>query len=79
LPESFGTLEELQDFWDSHSSADYEDCMDDVEAQVDLVPAKFYCAVEKELLNRVRAVAHRQGVSTESLLRQWIEEKLAAA
>lgn len=79
LPESFDSLQELQDFWDTHSSADYEDCMEDIELQVDLAPSKFYCAVEKQLLGRVRAVARQQGISAESLLQQWIKEKLAVA
>jgi hypothetical protein len=33
LPENFNTLEELSDFWDTHSSADYEDVMEPVEVE----------------------------------------------
>jgi uncharacterized FlaG/YvyC family protein len=34
LPDNFSTLEELSDFWDTHSSADYEDVMEPVEVEV---------------------------------------------
>ncbi len=37
VPEEFHSIEEVQDFWDTHSSADYWDDMVDVE--MDLSPA----------------------------------------
>jgi hypothetical protein len=33
LPENFTTLEEFWEFWDTHSSADYEDAMEAVAGQ----------------------------------------------
>jgi hypothetical protein len=36
LPENFNSLEEFWRFWDVHSSADYEDLMEKVEAEIDL-------------------------------------------
>jgi hypothetical protein len=33
LPESFDTLEAFWEFWDTHSSADYEDEMEPVESE----------------------------------------------
>lgn len=33
LPEDFATLDEFWNFWDAHSSADYEDMMTPVEVQ----------------------------------------------
>lgn len=35
LPEDFGTIEEFWGFWDTHSSADYEDVMEAVEVESD--------------------------------------------
>mgnify|MGYP000617585549 CR=1 FL=1 len=35
LPENFNTLEAFWEFWDTHSSADYEDLMEDVEVIYD--------------------------------------------
>ena len=79
LPENFTTLEELSDFWDSHSSADYEEVMEPVEAEIDLSSSKVYCPVAKDLLRQVRRQAQRRGVSTETLINLWLQEKLRAS
>jgi len=79
LPEDFQTLEELSDFWDTHSSADYEDVMEPVEAEIDLSSSKVYCPVAKDLLLQVRQQARRQGVSTETLINLWLQERLRAS
>ena len=79
LPENFSTIEELGDFWDAHSSADYEDQMEPVEIEIDLSSSKTYCPVAKDLLREVRAQARRQGVSTETLINLWLQERLRAS
>jgi len=79
LPENFDTLEELVRFWDTHSSADYEDVMEPVEVEIDLSSSKVYCPVAKDLLRKVRAQAHQQGVSTETLINLWLQERLGSA
>jgi len=79
LPEDFATLEELWSFWDTHSSADYEDAMESVEVEIDLSSSKVYCPVAKDLLREVRSRARQQGVSTETLINLWLQEKLRAA
>ena len=79
LPESFETLDEAGEFWDTHSSADYEDEMEDVEAEIDLSTSKIYCQIEMELAQRLREQARRAGISTTALIKRWLEEKAAAA
>ncbi len=79
LPESFNTLEELSDFWDTHSTADYEEVMEPVEAEIDLSSSKVYCPVARDLLREVRRQARQQGVSTETLINLWLQEKLRAS
>lgn len=34
IPEKFTSIQEAQEFWDQHSSADYEDEMEDVEMEL---------------------------------------------
>lgn len=48
LPENFDSLETFWEFWDNHSSADYEDLMVPVEAEIDLSSSKIYCAIAKK-------------------------------
>jgi hypothetical protein len=79
LPENFDTVEELWSFWDTHSSADYEDIMESVEVEVDLSTSRVYCPVAKDLVRQVRSRARQQGVSTETLINLWLQEKLCAS
>jgi CopG antitoxin of type II toxin-antitoxin system len=79
LPENFDTLEELWKFWDTHSSADYEDDMEPIEVEIDLSSSKMYCPVAKDLLRQVRQQARQQGVSTETLINLWLQERLCAS
>lgn len=79
LPDGFQTLEELSDFWDTHSTADYEDLTEPVEVEIELSSSKVYCPVAKDLLRQVRQRAHQQGVSTETLINLWLQERLRAS
>ena len=45
VPENFDSLEEFWAFWDTHSSADYEDLMDPVDVEIELSSSKMYCAI----------------------------------
>jgi len=77
LPENFDSLEEFWTFWDTHSTADYEDLMEDVDVQINLSSSKIYCAVEKDLIAQLRTQARQQGVSMETLINLWLREKMA--
>jgi hypothetical protein len=78
LPENFATLEEFWKFWDTHSSADYEDTMEAVVVEIDPFSSKVYLPVAKDLLSKVRVQARRQGVSPETLVNLWLQERLGA-
>lgn len=79
LPENFDSLEEFWAFWDTHSTADYEDFMEDVDVQINLRSSKMYCAVEKDLITQLRTQARQEGVSTETLINLWLREKVTEA
>lgn len=76
LPENFDSFATFWEFWDTHSSADYEDVMEPIEVEIELSADKMYCAIAKDLLRQVRIQARRQGVSTETLINLWLQEKL---
>lgn len=69
LPETFNSLEEAGEFWDTHDSADYEDLMEDVEFEINLPPRETRSyAVAKDLSAKLHQIAQQQGVSTETLI-----------
>jgi hypothetical protein len=78
IPETFDTIEEMAEFWDSHDSGDYEDCFgEEVEFEIDLPPRpgkRIILAVD--LADKLGEVAKQQGVSTETLANLWLQEKL---
>ena len=79
LPEDFGSLEDFWAFWDTYSTADYEDLMEDVDMRIDIRSSKVYCAVAKDLIAQLRTQARQQGVSTETLINLWLREKVTEA
>lgn len=70
---------EAGEFWDSHDLDEVWDRTKPVEIEVDLQSEKFFFSVESELANRIQAVARSRGVSSETLVNLWLQEKVAAA
>ena len=75
LPEHFDSLEQAAEFWDTHSSADYEDLMTDVECEVDVKKTTYLISLDGDLYRKVYAIAKKKGVRADTLVNRWIEEK----
>ena len=78
IPESFASIEEAAAFWDSHSTADYDDLMHDVHFNVDLQRRIFLVPIEGKLAKEITAIAEREGLALETLVNLWLQEKLTA-
>lgn len=67
LPDSFDSLEEAAEFWDTHSTANYEELMEEVEFDINLSTRKTYnYAIAKALITQLREKARQQGISTQT-------------
>jgi hypothetical protein len=75
LPEHFRSLEDAGKFWDTHDSADYEEHFKDVECEVDLKRRVYLVPIESALYRKVRTIARKKGISCETLLNLWVQEK----
>ena len=66
------TYEKVGEFWDTHDFTEYDTDEPDVEF-------KLVCAVpvEVELFSQVERQAQLRGVSVETLVNIWIQQKLA--
>lgn len=71
------SLEELAEFWDTHDTTEYP--AEWVEFEVDAEARHHYVAVDPDILVGVRQVAHARGLSTESLVNLWLQERLTVA
>jgi hypothetical protein len=70
------TLEEMADFWDTHSLADYDDQTYEVEMTFDPSARRAVVNIEPELMNDLRRVAHERKVSTQTLVNLWLRQHL---
>ncbi|MBI1923626.1 hypothetical protein HYR99_05195 [Candidatus Poribacteria bacterium] len=86
IPEHFQSIEEAAEFWDTHSLADYEAYLSDVDdVQIDAKGVTyefegldhFIVDLGRELGKQVFALAQQESLTTHELIRRWVKEKLA--
>ena len=70
------TIEEASEFWDTHSVADYPSHV--VELEYKPEERITFVAIANELLSKLEKKAKENGVSIETLINMWIQEKLTA-
>ncbi|MEA1864446.1 MAG: CopG family antitoxin [Euryarchaeota archaeon] len=63
-------------FWDTRDLADYWDQTEPAEFEVDVLSEMTYYALDRELSEEVRSLARKRGVSADTLLNLWVQEKL---
>ncbi len=73
------SYQEMGEYWDQHDLGDVWDQTKPVEVEVDLRSDRTYYAVEQSLARKISEMADRSGVSAETLLNLWIQEKLATS
>jgi CopG antitoxin of type II toxin-antitoxin system len=76
IPEEFATIGEAAEFWDTHSLADYWDRTEEADFTVNLRQRHYLVALAPQLAEKLAAEAHKQGLSTETLVNLWLSEKL---
>ena len=77
LPDHFDSLEEAAKFWDTHSTADYEEHMKEVHFDVDVKWIVEEFRVAYDLMREVRKIARQRGLSTDALINMWLKEKVS--
>lgn len=78
IPE-FETLDNIAEFWDTHSTADYDDMTSEVQFHVRLHQQNeqpLSIALLPELSKTIQELARVRGVSTETLINVWLTEKV---
>ena len=71
------SYDQIGDFWDTRDLADHWDETKHVDVEVDIRSRTTYFAVERDLSARIRKLAEERGVSAETLLNLWMNEKLS--
>ena len=71
-----GSYREIGEFWDTHDLAEYWEQTKPVEFELDIQSEVTYYPLDKALSAKIRFIAKQRGVSTETLLNLWVQEKL---
>jgi len=71
------TIEEIAEFWDTHSLADYWDQTHEVEFEV-RVQRRRRVTLDPEVFLKVEAQARKRGLLPETLVNLWLVERLQA-
>jgi hypothetical protein len=76
IPDHFETIEAAADFWDTHSLTDYLDEFREVkDVEIELNSRHF--RLEDELAKKIGKLARQRGVSSETLVNLWLQQKLS--
>jgi predicted DNA binding CopG/RHH family protein len=76
IPE-FATLEEEAAFWDTHSTADYEAEFKPVRVRfAKRLSTGVTIRLDPDTLEKLRTLAHEQGIGPTTLIRMWVLERL---
>jgi len=70
------TYQEIGEYWDSHDLSEHWDKTEQVEFKVDIRSEVTYFAVENSLSEKLRTIARQHGVSADTLLNLWVQERL---
>lgn len=76
IPETM-SIAEASEFWDTHSVADYPTKV--VEMEFEPLGRTTLVALEDGLLQRLKTRARETGVSVETLVNLWLQERLTAS
>ena len=75
IPDETADIDELIAFWDTHSTADYEDEMEDVHFEIDIQEEISVIRLIPELASVIGRKAKARGVTSETLVNLWLVEK----
>jgi len=70
------TYKEIGEFWDAHDLADFWDKTKGASFEVDIKSEITYYAVDRMLSERIQAIAQKRGVTADTLINLWVQEKL---
>jgi hypothetical protein len=76
VPEQMSVLE-ASEFWDEHSLLDFADAKEVKSVDIHIERELYYCPVSRGLMQRLQDRARAEGISTETLVNLYLQEKLA--
>ena len=79
MPKHFKSAEEAGRFWDTHDLADFWDETRAVGVTFKIRRRHYCVSVSPVIARKLRKISLEQGVSTETVVNLWLQEKLQAS
>ena len=76
LPETFATEEEAGEFWDTHSTTDYEEYLEPSEDEIEIQQRIFEVPVEADVFRRLQQEARSLHESVPKVVDHILRERL---
>ncbi|HHT9145400.1 MAG TPA: CopG family antitoxin [Candidatus Wunengus sp. YC61] len=70
------SYKEVGEFWDTHDLTEFWDKTRAGFFEVDIESEITYYAVDKMLSEKIQAIAQKRGVTADTLVNLWVQEKL---
>lgn len=70
------SYKETGQFWDTHDLSEFWDKTEKTEFEVDIESEITYYALDKALSEQIQVLARQRGVSADTIINLWIQEKL---
>ena len=70
------SYKQIGEFWDTRDLTDFWGRTRSVKFEVDIQSEVTYYALDTKLSEKVRSIAKKRGVSADTLLNLWVQEKL---
>ncbi len=76
---SFGSLDQLVKFFDSHDMGEYWEQMPEAHFDVNIKKRKHLVAINEKLSAQLTEIARSKKVSSEKLINSWLKERIRKA
>jgi hypothetical protein len=70
------SYKEIGEFWDIHDLSDFWDQTRRAKFEVDIQSEITYYSLDKKLAEEVQSIAQKRGVSADTLINLWVQEKI---
>jgi hypothetical protein len=70
------SYEEMGEFWDTHDADEFWEQTEPAEIEFDITTERVYYPLGKTLSEKLSEAARHEGVSAETLLNLWVQERL---
>lgn len=78
LPDTFPSEEKAGEFWDTHSTSDYEEYLESVDMTIDIKKRYFEIEIDRESFLALNAYAKKVNKSVKNLASSILKEKLVS-